>query len=180
MLMADTFAIFFSVLGGILGHIALWLVCRGLFPKASTMAGESAARGVFLPFLVGIPLSGIALIAIVIVSSVLGGVGHALAVVAACLFLFYAHVGLSGIAGVVGARLGAADSSPFAATIKGGAAISVAWVLPFLGWFGLLPLSIVVGAGATTIGIFNRLAAHERKEAPASSAASLAPVSPWR
>lgn len=185
MLMADTFAIFFSVLGGILGHIALWLVCRGLFPKASEMAGESAERSVFLPLLVGIPMSVVAIVAIAIVSSVLGGVGHALAVVAACVFLFYAHVGLSGVAGVVGARLGSrdAESTPFARTIKGGAALSVAWVLPFIGWFGLLPISIVVGAGATTIGIFNRLAAHERRVSPAPSqtlTSVTAPVSPWR
>ncbi len=189
MLMADTFAIFFSILGGVLGHVALWLVCRGLFPKASKMAGESADRSIVFPLLVGIPMSVVAVVAIVIVSSILGGVGHALAVVATCLFLFYAHIGLSGLVGTVGARLGSADqpASPYAATIKGGTALAMAWVLPFLGWFGLLPLSIVIGAGATTIGIFNRLAAHERKVAPAAppsqtlpSAASLAPVSPWR
>lgn len=187
MLMADAFAIFFSVLGGILGHVALWLLCRGLFPKTSKMAGEAIDRSVFIPFLVGIPLSVVAMVAIVIVSSVLGGLGHALGVTAACVFVFYAHIGLSGIVGVVGARLGSPDapSSPWAATLKGGAALSFAWVLPFLGWFGLIPLSIVVGAGATTIGIFNRLAAHERRVAPVPPSqtlpsASLAPVSPWR
>lgn len=185
MLMADTFAIFFAVLGAILGHVAFWLLCRGIFPTTSKMAGEAVARGIVLPLVVGVPMTLGAAVVIVVVSTVLGGVGQALGVAATCLFIAYAHVGLSGVVGTIGARLGGAAESPWREVVRGGAALSFAWVLPFLGWFGLLPLSLVLGAGAATIALFRRVTAAEPKAVPARAAeqtmvSSFAPVSPWR
>ncbi len=80
MLMADTFAIFFSVVGAILGHLGLWLLCRGIFPKTTKLAGDAARRGILLPLAIGVPMTIATILVTALVSSVLGGVGQALAI----------------------------------------------------------------------------------------------------
>ena len=176
MLMADTFAIVFSVLGAILGHVALWLLLRALFPTTTQAAGSVIERGILLPLVVGVPLAFAAILLTVFIGSFLGSVGQALGVVIACSFVLYAHVGLAGVTAVLGARLGDGTETPWRAIGRGGAALSFAWLLPLLGWFALLPLSLLVGAGAATLGIVRRLTV------PTPRAATLPPASvpsPW-
>jgi hypothetical protein len=184
MLMADTFAIVFSVLGAIFGHVALWLLLRALFPRSAAGAGEATERGILLPLVVGVPLAGGALLLSVLVGTFLGSIGKALAVAIVCAFLAYAHVGLAGITSLVGRRLGESSDLPWRTVSRGGAALAFAWGLPFLGWFGLLPLSLAIGAGAITIGLVRRLFAANPAPAPLHASATLpsalAPASPVR
>ncbi len=179
MLMADTFAIVFAVLGAIFGHVALWLLLRGLLPETTRAAGGVVERGVLLPLVVGVPLALGAVLVSVVVGSLLGTVGRALSVVLLCAFVFYAHVGLAGVTAMLGGRLGDANDPPWRTVGRGGAALAFAWGLPLLGWFGLLPLSLALGAGAATVGIVRRLTIAEApapRPAPVFGSATL--VSP--
>lgn len=186
MLMADTFAIFFAVLGAVLGHVGLWLLSRGLFPRATKAAAEVTERGVVLPLLAGIPTVLGTIVVAIVASSIFGGVGKALAVVVIATWVFYANVGVAGLVEIVGGRLARRDGAerergPFGDVVRGGAALSFAWMLPLLGWFGLLPLSLLVGAGAVTIGGVRRLLALETRAQPAATKLDVtAPVSTWR
>ncbi len=100
---------------------------------------------------------------------------------------------MAGVVEVVGERFDTSTpGTPWRNVIRGGSALAFAWALPFLGWFGLLPLSLVVGTGATTLGLFRRLtesapapAHHVSTTAPLAklgdtSVSAFAPVSPWR
>ena len=71
---------------------------------------------------------------------------------------------MAGLATVVGERLPSpADAQcPWKATIRGGIVLELSYLLPFLGWFVLLPVSIIIGAGATT-----RALIRSRKQKPA-------------
>ena len=62
MLMADTMAIFFVVLGMLLAFSGLWLLCRGLWPGAVEQAAERCAKRIWPYFLAGIPLTLVTII----------------------------------------------------------------------------------------------------------------------
>lgn len=152
MLMADTMAIFLSVLGMLIACPALWLLCRGLWPDLVSLSKTDCSVTLFKPFLVGIPLTVAVVIAVICLGKLPQPVGGLSCIALICLFITYAGSGVAGLATVVGERLPSpADADcPWKATIRGGIVLELSYILPFLGWFVLLPVSIIIGAGATT------------------------------
>ena len=65
------------------------------------------------------------------------------------LFVLFASTGVAGLATTIGHRLPSpADADrPWKATIRGGIVLELAYLVPFLGWFVLLPGSLILGAG---------------------------------
>jgi hypothetical protein len=156
MLMADTLAVFFVVLGLLLAHLGVWLLCRGLWPSVTAKV-EGGGVGVGLSALSGLPPTVLAIVAAAVFGHVLGGFGKACAAVILAGFFLYAHVGLAGLVARVGRALGPDGETAWRATLKGGLALSLAYLFPLLGWFVLLPISLVIGAGATTIALARKL-----------------------
>lgn len=152
MLMADTMAIFLSVLGLLIACPALWLLCRGLWPDLVQHSKADCSVTLFKPFLVGLPLLIAAVIAVIVLSQIPQPVGGISSLALICLFITYAGSGVAGLATVIGERLPSPVDAecPWKATIRGGIVLELSYILPFLGWFVLLPVSIVIGAGATT------------------------------
>jgi hypothetical protein len=72
------------------------------------------------------------------------------------LFAFYAGTGTSGFVTMIGERLASpADAGrPWRATVRGGIALELTYLVPIIGWFGVLPASIILGAGAMTLSFF--------------------------
>lgn len=163
MLMADTMAIFFVILGLLLAFPGLWVLCRGLWPRAVAKAGAVCAKGLIKPFLAGAPLT----VVMIFVSAVLsnfGPAGKIAAVATVCLYLMIANCGVAGLVTVVGERLaepsGNVDSGrPWRATLRGGAALGLASLLPILGWFVILPAALIIGCGARLLSSFRALSA---------------------
>lgn len=158
MLMADTMAIFLSVLGLLIACPALWLLCRGLYPDLVELSRADCSVTLFKPFLVGVPLTVVATIAVIFLGKIPQPVGGITSLGLICLFITYAGSGVAGLATVIGERLPSpADAQcPWKATIRGGIVLELSYILPFLGWFVLLPISIIIGAGATTRAIAKR------------------------
>ncbi|MBS1956441.1 MAG: hypothetical protein JST89_19800 [Cyanobacteria bacterium SZAS-4] len=152
MLMADTMAIFLSVLGLLIACPALWLLCRGLWPDLVELSKADCSVTLFKPFLVGLPLLIAAVIAVIFLGKLPQPVGGISCLALICLFITYAGSGVAGLATVIGERLPSPVDAqcPWKATIRGGIVLELSYILPFLGWFVLLPVSIVIGAGATT------------------------------
>ena len=152
MLMADTMAIFFTVLGLMLATPALWLLCRGLWPDLVTQSAVYCRRSLLVPFFIGLPIAVVSVITVIVLSKLpqpfaaIGIIGFI------CLTLIYAHVGVSAIASVLGDRLPSpADAGkPWNATVRGGIVLELSYLLPVIGWFVILPVSLIVGAGLTT------------------------------
>ena len=73
MLMADTMAIFFVILGLLLAFPGLWVLCRGLWPRAVAKAAAVCGKGLIKPFLAGLPLTAVMIFA----AAALGNLGPA-------------------------------------------------------------------------------------------------------
>ena len=163
MLMADTMAIFFVILGLLLAFPGLWLLCRGLWPRAVTGANEICGKGLIKPFILGLPITA----AMILISAVLGNLGPPGKIAAGamiCIYMMIANCGVAGLVSVVGERLasppGNQDSqAPWRATLRGGIALGLASLLPILGWFLIFPASLIVGCGAGLISLTRSFAA---------------------
>jgi hypothetical protein len=157
MLMADTMAIFFVILGLLLAFPGLWVLCRGLWPRAVTKAAAVCGKGLIKPFLAGASLTAVMIFA----AAVLGKIA---AVATGCLYLMIANCGVAGLVTVVGERLaghsGDVDfQQPWRATLRGGVALGLASLLPILGWFVILPAAVIIGCGANLLSLLRALTA---------------------
>ena len=172
MLMADVFSVTLIILGFSLAQQGLWLLSRALWPGRFAAATLRCRRNPVASFLVGLPVTGAWMFAVTVAGKAFGAAGQVAAFALFILFWVYANVGTAGFVTHVGQRLSSpADASrPWAATVRGGVATELAWLVPFVGWFGVMPVSIVLGAGATTLSWFR---AKERQElgAPTTPAA---------
>jgi hypothetical protein len=162
MLMADTMAIFFVILGLLLALPGLWVLCRGLWPRAVAKAAGVCGEGLIKPFLAGLPGAA----AMIFVAAVLGNFGPAgkiAAVATVCLFLMIANCGVAGLVTVVGGRLAEPSGNigsqqPWRATLRGGVALGLASLLPILGWFVILPAAVIIGCGANLLSMLGAFA----------------------
>jgi hypothetical protein len=163
MLMADVMSITLIILGFLLAQQGLWLLSRALWPRRFAAATLRCRRNPVASFLVGVPVTGLVVLLVNVAGKALGAVGQVAAFAIFILYWIYANVGTAGFVTHVGQRLSspADEARPWAATVRGGVATELAWLVPFVGWFGILPVSIVLGAGAATLSLFK---AKERKE----------------
>src|SRR5262249_13206616 len=152
MLMADTMAIFFVILGLLLALPGLWVLCRGLWPREVAKAAAVCGEGLIKPFLAGAPITAV----MIFVAAVLGNFGPAgkiAAVATICLYLMIANCGVAGLVTVVGERLAGPSGNidpqqPWRATLRGGVALGLASLLPILGWFLILRVVVICACGA--------------------------------
>jgi len=156
MLMADDVAVFFIVLALLLAHVGVWLVCRGVWESHVARGAEQMSRSLVATLLAGV-IPTLGALGFVAIAANLGGIGKAFAALAASAFLLFAHAGLAGAVLHIGRKLGA-DEAPWRTTTRGGIALALAWLFPILGWFVLFPLSIVLGAGASSIALVRAFA----------------------
>jgi len=159
MLMADTMAIFFVILGLSLAFPGLWLLCRGLWPRAAPGAAAICGKGLIKPFVAGLPVT-MAMIFVAAVLSNFGSGGKIAAAATVCLYLMTANCGAAGLVTVVGGRLASPVGSeqPWRVTLRGGVALMLASLLPILGWFVILPVSVIIGCGASLISLSRMVA----------------------
>ena len=159
MLMADTMSIFFVILGMLLAFSGLWLLCRGLWPEAVTAAADRCAKRLWSSFLAGLPITIVMVVLTKTLFSVLGPVGKIAGVGVVCLYMLQAHTGVSGLATSIGRRLFSPldEQRPWRSTLRGGVVLELTYLLPFLGWFVILPVSIIIGSGAANLGLLSKL-----------------------
>jgi hypothetical protein len=163
MLMADTMAIFFVILGLLLALPGLWVLCHGLWPRAVAKAAAVCGEGLIKPFLVGLPGAAVMIFAAAVLSN-FGPAAKIVAVAAVCLFLMIANCGVAGLVTVVGERLAGPSGNidpqqPWRATLRGGVALGLASLLPILGWFVILPAAVIIGCGANLLSLLRAIAA---------------------
>lgn len=157
MLMADTMSIFFVLVGMLLAFLGLWLMCRGLWPKAVEAAAERCAKHIWPYFLAGIPLTLVMMILTRVFFS-LGPIGKFVGVALVCFYMLQAHTGVAGLVTAIGKRLPSPldQYSPWRTTLRGGIALELTYLFPIVGWFIVLPASIIVGTGAMTVALLSR------------------------
>jgi len=171
MLMADTMSIFFVILGMLLAFSGLWLLCRGLWPDAVAAAAERCGKRLWPSFLAGLPTTILMVVLAKILFSTLGPIGKIGGVSVVCVFMLYAHTGVSGLVTAIGSKLSSPldEQSPWRATLRGGIALELTYLLPILGWFVVLPASIIIGSGAINLSAIAKLSAPSRSSANAGT-----------
>ena len=151
MIMADVWKIVLLVLGTQVVMVSYWLLAAALFPRALVRmrhaydgrAASSTLGGLHVT--VPLLLSGMILVQ----------GAHPLMKLAGVVLLSTPVVlGLMGSAGLcdrIGAGLPADRDTqqPWHRVLRGGAVLSFAFVLPVIGWFVVLPWTLVSGVGAS-------------------------------
>jgi hypothetical protein len=95
-------------------------------------------------------------------AGILVSLGSIFQLIGAVIYLFLLLWMFSGVASfsrLIGARISEfneRETSPLVETIVGAFILSFAMAFPLVGWFLLLPLTLVIGAGAVASSWFNR------------------------
>ncbi len=164
--MYDMMRIFLVVLGFLLAFPALWLVFRGFLGGTVELARRRSVGNPYRSLLIGAVLAALTF-GLVSVANTIGGVaGEIAAFTIVCVYLAWAHLGLAGLVTHIGLNL-PLDSdthSPWHTTLRGGVALELTYLLPIVGWFGILPLSLIIGAGAATLAVTDRIGLWLRSE----------------
>jgi hypothetical protein len=171
----------FVHIGFFIAFPALWLLWRAFAPGWTGQAESAVAKRPIVSFLVGLPVA-LVWVVIGVAMTAGGGVGGFFAAVALAAFFLYANAGLSGVVTWLGGRLPSpADAErPWKATLRGGLALEFTFMLPLLGWLFILPVSLITGAGAATIGLVKLIAGSQSEAAPSAPSAPAveAPAAP--
>ena len=156
MLLADIFSIALSIVGFLLSLQGLWMLSVALWPARVHSARLRVHRNSIASFLLGLLIILVVLILAIATARAGGAPGQFFAFALGSAFVVYANVGVAGLATHIGQRLPSpADSQrPWRATVRGGVALELAYLVPIVGWLGLLPISLILGAGANTLGFF--------------------------
>jgi hypothetical protein len=162
MLIFDVFAWTMGILGFFLSLQGLWLVCRALWPERVQAAAGRCRRNGFKCLLLGLPITAAVIVVAAVMGQGLGAPGQLAGWLVLGAFLMYAGVGMAGLVTHIGQRLPSpADADkPWRATVRGGVVLEMAFLIPFVGWFGLTVLAVVMGAGATTLSFFKQKPEH--------------------
>jgi hypothetical protein len=160
MLFADTMAIFFVVIGFLIAFPALWLFCSGIWPAFVQRTADAVEKGLWKSFLIGIPITALFTFLIAIVGKLPASIGQIGGIVLFSLLMLFAQCGVAGVATLLGRRLKSpADiERPWKGNLRGGIVLSLSYLLPLVGWFLILPASIIIGAGSATRACFVRKA----------------------
>lgn len=155
MLLADIFSIALSIVGFLLSLQGLWMLSRALWPGRVQNASFRVHRNGVASFFLGLVIVIVVLIIAASLSK-LGAPGQFFAFAIGSAFVVYANIGVAGLATHIGRRLPSPSDAlrPWRATVRGGVALELAYLVPIVGWLGLLPISLMLGAGATTLSFF--------------------------
>jgi hypothetical protein len=155
MLLADDVAIALSIIGFLLSLQGLWMLSRALWPTRVQNASFRVHRNGIASFFLGLVI----IVAVIVAAgsaAKLGAPGQFFAFALGSAFVVYANVGVAGLATHIGRRLPSPSDTdrPWRATVRGGVALELAYLVPIVGWLGLLPISLILGAGANTLAFF--------------------------
>lgn len=153
MIMADVFKILFLVLGTLTTIVSYWLLFEAMAPRMVEGARQAYEERLRRTLWVGL---------LVVLPALVVGLGLANAPVAlfkligVTMLMLLVLTGLMGSAGLtrlIGRRLASPDDEayPWRRVLRGGIVLAISFVLPLIGWFLVLPLTLVTGVGATVL-----------------------------
>lgn len=177
MIMADVAALFGTLLALGIAFPGLMLTTSLVFPGLTARAETRLARTPWKSFFLGgVGMFG-ALVPVLILFNLPGSGGQFLGFVALLVLLAVTCVGASGMARALGRRLDSAESlSPAARVVRGAVALELAAVFPLVGWFLVIPLTLVASLGATMFAVLHWMPKSRNDAPPASVAVPANPV----
>jgi hypothetical protein len=176
MLFSQQFFYLLIGLGVLFGLPAFWLFSSAMWPRMTEKARHIASRGLFVNFLIGVPVLVLTLFFLTKLGKA-GQVGGLLGILTAGLIAMWSLAALSGLAAHVGARLwpSCTGDEAWRALWRGGLVVAASMAIPFIGWYVLLAILLAIGMGMRVRMWFTR--APELK-AEARQESTIAPVAP--
>ena len=158
MLLADVMMWFLLVLGVLFSFPALWLLSRGLYSQDVEVMASYLETSRVRAFFSGLPVTLVCVFGVALFVDKHQAFCDIAVVSFLAFFLFYSNVGVAALATMIGNKLPspADQGRPWKSTIRGGVVLELSYLLPVLGWFFILPISLIVGAGAVTARIFSK------------------------
>ena len=153
--MADVLAPTLILLGLLLTLPAAWLLLRALFPGCVERTRARLHDGPGTSFALGIPVAGVLLVAPLVMLNRGGPPAKALGFLLFLGGFLLVGIGLAGLADLVGARLASPhdEGRPWRAQVRGAVCLVLSFLLPLVGWFGILPLAAVTSIGAAALSL---------------------------
>jgi len=156
MIMADVLKIVFLIAGTLIVVVSYWLAAAALFPQTVTRARAAYDQRPLRATLIGTAITTPLLIAGLAMAS--AAPNPALKLLGVALLAVPVLLGLVGSAGL-GERIGVGLPStldvthPWRRMLRGGTVLSLTFLLPVIGWFGVLPWTVISGVGAVWMAI---------------------------
>lgn len=157
MILADTMLWFFVIVGLLISFNGIWLMSQAMWTGTVQRAVEIHRHSMWKSFFIGLPIIAVGVIAFLKMSDSKNGVAGLVGILLiSCLFIF-ANVGVAGIAALFGERLaGEARPEPlWKLTLRGGSVLALSYLFPLAGWIVILPISLIVGCGATVRALWH-------------------------
>lgn len=155
MTMSTVFAWLFLILGSLITLVSYWLFFQALYggvvERASRQYAGHGIRATLIGLVISVPLLLIGigfLSAPAPIAKILGGI-------VLIVLLSLALLGSAGLTRLIGERLPAPtdELQPWRRVFRGGTVLSITFVLPFVGWFLVLPLTLLSGVGAALLSL---------------------------
>lgn len=163
MIMADVLTWFLVVVGLLIVFNCYWLAARALFPGTVEQARAAYLRPLRITGL-GLVLTAPIVAFGVLLAQFNHPIGRILGFSTLALAIFLGLIGSAGLSERIGLGLPspADETQPWRRVLRGGIVLSFLFLLPFIGWFVLLPWTLISGVGSAVFSI--RQARRKRKE----------------
>ena len=149
------------VVGLALGMMGFFLLARAVWGPHVERARQSWVETPVKTVLVGLLTSGFALLVCGTLLSIEAGPVKLAGMLITGLTVGFALTGTAGLAGAIGGRLSspADEGRQWLPVLRGGVILELSFLLPVLGWFVILPLAVVGGAGSAILALQRKKAA---------------------
>jgi hypothetical protein len=152
MTSAIVYAYFFLHVGAIVVSAAYFVIGSVLAPQVTRRARIRFARRPWLPVVLGLAVSGPWVATSLVLLAAPSAAAKFAGAVAGCLWVLLGLLGGAALAQHFGAP-GSAGPVRWNETMRGGLLIGLTWILPLVGWLGMLPLTISAGVGCMVMGL---------------------------
>lgn len=172
MVLADTMAIFLVIVGLLICFNAVWLLCRAIWAPLVHHARDAHHDGMIKSFFIGLPMTALTVVVFGALANDKQGPWGLVAIILASIYLLFSSIGVAGIADLIGEKLGTnvEGQPPWRETIRGGIVLVLSFLFPFVGWLVIMPVSMVIGCGATIRAVFREWKCSRLERAKKSAA----------
>lgn len=182
MIMADVFKIVFLVAGALVVFVSYWLAGVALFPDIVERSQRHYQDRPFRITFLGVGVTAPALFAgLALLQQAVNPLAKLAGAIVLAVPVLLGLLGSAGLATRIGLGLPARhdESHPWHRMMRGSVVLSLTFLLPVIGWFVVLPWTLVSGVGAAVAAVRGARASARRAGAPpapvaSSSAASVA------
>jgi hypothetical protein len=153
--MADVLQITLLIVGTLMVFISYWLAAESLFPRMVEQARQQySAHSIRITLIGLVVIAPLWFLGIVLTQGGKPVIGIALMGIPWLLGM----LGSAGLTQRIGSGLPSAldQTQPWRRQLRGGIVLSLTFLLPFIGWFFVLPWTVVSGLGGLVVAMFTR------------------------